>query len=120
MKTIYQRQTEGLNSRTAENKEKKKKAETGGFELMLCLSRVERSTAEPAGNKVITCRLRGGNFEKSSLAEFGLVALFFRRGWRRLLCGWDLARSRGLGGSGCAPVSQLFFGCVRPVTMETR
>ena len=29
---------------------KSKKADTGGFELTLCLSRIDRSTAEPKGN----------------------------------------------------------------------
>ena len=29
---------------------KSKKAQTGGFELKLCLSRIDRSTAEPKGN----------------------------------------------------------------------
>ena len=49
-----------------------------GFELTLCLSRIERSTAEPKkGNVVITCPLREGNFEKSSLAEFGCDARSF-------------------------------------------
>ena len=37
---------------------------------------------------------------------------FFRRGSRGLLCGWDLARSRGLGGSGDARDSQLFLGYI--------
>ena len=34
----------------------------------------------------------------------------FRQGSRGLLCGWDLVRSRGLGGSGGARESQLFLG----------
>ena len=49
---------------------KKKQQKQGGvFELTPCLSRIERSTAEPKGNIMIPCRLRGGNFEKSSLPE---------------------------------------------------
>ena len=54
-------ETGDLNSRTAEKK--KKETETGGFELTLCLSRIERSTVEPTGIVVIPCRLREGNFE---------------------------------------------------------
>ena len=50
--------------------QKKKQQKQGGvFELTPCLSRIERSTAEPKGNIVIPCRLREGNFEKSSLPE---------------------------------------------------
>ena len=37
---------------------------------------------------------------------------FFRRGSRGLLCGWGLARSCGLGGSGGARNSQLFLGYI--------
>ena len=50
------------NSSTVEKKEAKKQ-ETGGFELTLCLSRIERSTAEPEEDVVIECFLQEGNFE---------------------------------------------------------
>ena len=49
-------------SSTVEKKEAKKQ-ETGGFELTLCLSRIERSTAEPEEDVVIECFLQEGNFE---------------------------------------------------------
>ena len=48
-----------------------------GIQLTLCLSRIEPSTVEPTEEVVITCRLREGNFEKSSLAEFGCDARYF-------------------------------------------
>ena len=38
---------------------------------MICSSRIECSTVEPTKNVVITCLLREGKFEKSTLAEFG-------------------------------------------------
>ena len=47
------------------------------FKLTLCLSRIERSTAEPKGNVLIPCRLREGNFEKSSLTGFGCCTDIF-------------------------------------------
>ena len=57
---------------TCNEKKKQKQRLGGGFELVLCLSRVERSTAV-----VIPCRLRERNFEKSSLAEFGCCTDIF-------------------------------------------
>ena len=38
---------------------------------MICSSRIECSTVEPTKKVVITCLLREGKFEKSTLAEFG-------------------------------------------------
>ena len=58
-------------------KGKKNSRQGGVFELTSCLSINERSTAEPKGNVVIPCRLREGNFEKSSLAEFGCCTDIF-------------------------------------------
>ena len=63
--------------RTAEKNTKSKKAGTGRLELTLCLSRIERSTAEPKGSVVNTCRPREATFEKSSLAGFGCDARSF-------------------------------------------
>ena len=72
---------------------KKQKAETGGFELTLCSPRIVRSTAEPERNVAITSHPRQGNFEKSSLPEFGCDARSFSgdhegccvgETWRRL------------------------------------
>ena len=80
--------------------EKKAKTQRRG-DSTDALSRIECSIVEPTENVTITSRLREGNFEKSSLAEW-LRCPFFRRGSRGLLCGWYLARSRGLGGSGGA------------------
>ena len=84
-----------LNSRTAGNKKEAKKHKRG-FELKLCLSRIERSSAE--ANVAITCRLREGNFEKSSLAEFGRDASYFAGGREGCCVGgtWrGRVRSRG-------------------------
>ena len=54
----------------------------------------------------------GGQLWKIVARRVWLRRQFFRRGSRGLLCGWDLARSRGLGGSGGARDSQLFLGYV--------
>ena len=67
---------------------------------MLCLSRIERSTAAPNGNAVITCRLRDGNFENWSLAEFGGDGPILSPGIARATVWVGLgavARSRGIG-----------------------
>ena len=69
-----------------------------GFELTLCWSRIERSTAEPKKrNVVITCRLQEGNFEKSSLAEFGCDARSFA-GDREGCCVGSSWRGRAVSG----------------------
>ena len=86
------------NSIAAVQQKKQIKAERG-FELALCLSRIQRSTADPKGNVVIDCRLREGNLEKSSLAEFCFDARSFARDREGCCVGGRLARSRGLGGS---------------------
>ena len=90
-----------MNLPTAEKKERKKikKAETGGFEVTLCLSRIERSTAEPKGSVVNTCRLREGNFENRrspSLAATPVLSPGIARAavWVGL---GAVARSRGIG-----------------------
>ena len=70
-KKVYKNSTAVPVQHAYSRKKMSTKAETGGFELTLCLSRIERSTAKPKGKVVITCRLREGNFEKSFLAEFG-------------------------------------------------
>ena len=57
--------------------ERKKKQQTGWGIWTDALSRIERSTAEPKANVEISCRLREGNFEKSSLAEFGCFTGIF-------------------------------------------
>ena len=93
---------------TAEKKKRSKKAETEGFELTLCLSRIERSTAEPKGNVLITCRLREGNFEKSSLAEFGCDARSFA-GDREGCCVGETWRGRAVSGNRVALGSRSCF-----------
>ena len=53
---VYNKGTAVLQQKKGENA----KAE---IQLTLCLSRIKRAAFEPTGNVVITCRLRGGNFE---------------------------------------------------------
>ena len=84
------------NNRTAVQQKHKRKRRDRMIQLTLCLSRIERSNVEPTEHIFISCRLREGNLKKSSLAEVGCDA----RSYAGLLCGWDLARSRCLEGSG--------------------
>ena len=60
---------ENSNQHTA-GKQNKRKQQRRVFELTVCLSRIEGSSAEPKGNAMIPCRLREGNFETSSLTVF--------------------------------------------------
>ena len=82
---------------------------------MLCLSRIERSTAEPKGNVVITCRLREGNFKKSSLAELSCDACSFAGDREGCCVGWTW-RGRAVSGNRVAlgTRSCLFLGYIIP------
>ena len=103
----------------------KEKKQTGGFELTYsrkkkkksrdrgiwtdALSRIERSTAEPKGNVVISCRLREGNFEKSSLAESGCDARSFA-GDREGYCVGGTWRGGAVSGDRVALATRSCFG----------
>ena len=80
---------------------RKQKLRSGdmGTQLTLFLSRIERTTVKPTENVVITCRLRDGNFEKSSLAELAATPVLSTGIARAAV--WvglgAVARSRGIG-----------------------
>ena len=91
-----------------------RKSRDRGFKLTLCLSRIERSTAEPKGKVVTTCRHQEGNFDNRRSTILA-AALVLSPGIARVAMwvGLDaVARSRGLGGLGGARDSQLFLGYI--------
>ena len=100
------------NSTTAlqQKKERSEKTEKGGFELTLLLVQNRALYRSAKRTRSDYLPSPGGQLRKIVARRVWLRRPYFRRGSRGLLCGWDLARSRGLGGSGGARDSQLFFG----------
>ena len=89
------------NSSTTVQQKKKAKTQKRG-DSTGALSRIERSTVEPTENVVITYRFREGNFEKSSLAEFGCDTRCFA-GDRKGCCVGGAWRGPAVSGDRVAP-----------------
>ena len=105
------------NNSTAVRQKKKRKSRDMWIQLTFCLSRIERSTVEPKEIVVISCCLREGNFEKSSLTAFVCDAPFLSPEiamaavWVGLRA---FARSRGIGWRpGAVGVEKTYFSSIK-------
>ena len=102
-----------LNSRTAEKKAKKnKKSRDRGIwtDAVLVQNRTLYRWAKRRCSDYLLSP--GGQLWKIVARRVWMRRPLFRRGSRGLLCGWDPAPSRSVGGSGGARDLQLFLGYI--------
>ena len=112
MSCVYNNSATALQHKYSREKKKKQKSRDRGIWTDTLLVQ-NRALYRWAKRKCINyLPSPGGQLWKIIARRVWLRRPFFRRRSRGLLCGWDLARSRGLGESGGARESQLFLGYV--------